>query len=84
MTKRKAEEEAKCTAAEAEAKAKRKVLRDLLPPHIRTLHKHMRACTHAHKTQEEEQAQKLMPWFESVGLPRQDAMDAASILNPKP
>jgi hypothetical protein len=48
MTKRKAEEEAKCTAAEAEAEAKRKVLGDLLPPHIRTLHKHMHACTHAH------------------------------------
>jgi hypothetical protein len=44
----------------------------------------MHTRPHANKTQEEKQAQKLMPWFESVGLPRQDAMDAASILNPKP
>ena len=46
---RKAEEEAR-RKAEAEAKrkaeeeARRKVLADLLPPHIRTLHKHMHAC----------------------------------------
>jgi len=37
---------------------------------------------HAHtptrpQTQEEEQARELMPWFESVGLLRQDAMDVA-------
>jgi hypothetical protein len=38
---RKAEAEAK---RKAEEEAKRKVLADLLPPHIRTLHKHMHAC----------------------------------------
>ena len=34
-----------------EEEARRRVLAD--PPHIHTLHKHMYACTHAHKTQEE-------------------------------
>ena len=29
------------------------------------------------RRKEEEQARKLMPWFESIGLPRQDAMDVA-------
>ena len=42
---RKAEAEA---MRKAEEEARRKVLADLLPPHIRTLHKHMHACTHAH------------------------------------
>ena len=33
--------------------------------------------TQIHAHTQEEQARKLMPWFESIGLPRQDAMDVA-------
>jgi len=62
---RKTEEEAKRKAAEAEAKRKAEE------------EAKRKAAEAEVKRKEEEKARELMPWFESVGLLPQDAMDVA-------
>ena len=80
--KRKAEEEAKRKAAEAEARrkteeeAKRKAAEAEAKRKAEEEAKRKAAEAEV-KRKEEEKARELMPWFESVGLLPQDAMDVA-------